>query len=250
MKRAQIRFYAELNDFVPPERRFQASEYGFHVSPAVRDAIESLGVPHTEVDLILANGESVGFSHAIQDGDYISVYPVFESLDITPLEKLRPRPLRQPRFALDVHLGRLAAYLRLLGFDALYRNDSSDEELARLASQGERTLLTRDRGLLKRSEIVRGYWVRETSPRLQLEEVLQRFDLASAAAPFTRCLACNGQLASAAKPAVAARVPPAVLARHEEFLECPGCGRVFWKGTHWERMSGFIRGLVTQPVRS
>jgi uncharacterized protein with PIN domain len=140
----------------------------------------------------------------------------------------------------DVHLGRLAAYLRMLGFDALYRNDSSDEDLARTASDEERILLTRDRGLLKRSAVTRGYYVREIRPRPQLADVLERFDLARLAAPFTRCLACNAPLERAPKEAVADRLPPGVRERHDEFLECPACRRVYWKGTHYQRMRGLI----------
>ncbi len=242
MKQAELRFYAELNDFLPPDRRFASIPYGFFVSPAVRDVIESLGVPHTEVDLILANGQSVDFSYLVQDGDHISVYPVFESLDIRPVLRLRPAPLRRPRFVLDVHLGRLAAYLRLFGFDTLYSNQASDQELARISSEQDRILLTRDRGLLKRGEVTRGSYIRETSPRRQLEEVLRRFDLGGDAAPFTRCLACNGVLVPVAKAEVAGRVPPGVLARHEEFLECPDCRRVYWKGSHYTRLKEFLWG--------
>jgi uncharacterized protein with PIN domain len=240
VKQAFLRFYSELNDFLPPERRFVSSSYAFFVSPAVRDVIESLGVPHTEVDLILANGESVDFSYLVQDGDRLSVYPVFESLDIGPVLRVRPQPLRRPRFVLDVHLGRLAAYLRLFGFDTVYRNSATDAELARLSSAEDRILLTRDRGLLKRSEVTRGSYVHETSPRRQLEEVLRRFDLAAAAAPFTRCLACNGLLAPAAKGDLAGRAPPGVLARHEEYFECPDCRRVYWKGSHYARMKELL----------
>jgi uncharacterized protein with PIN domain len=244
MKQASLRFYAELNDFRPPERRTKDILCSFYVSPAVRDLIESLGVPHTEVDLILANGESVGFDYAVCGGDRISVYPVFESLDIGPLARVRPQPLRDPRFVADVHLGRLAAYLRMLGFDTLYRNDAPDEELARTASEQERILLTRDRGLLMRGAVTRGYCVRETRPRPQLAEVLARFDLGRLAAPFTRCLACNAPLEPAAKETVADRLPAGVCQRHEEFLECPACRRVYWKGTHYERMSRLVERVL------
>jgi hypothetical protein len=244
MKQASLRFYAELNDFLPPERRAADIPCPFHVSPAVRDLIESLGVPHTEVDLILANGESVDFDYAVQDGDRISVYPVFESLDIAPVARVRPEPLRHPRFVADVHLGRLAAYLRMLGFDTLYRNDASDEDLARTASEDERILLTRDRGLLKRGAVTRGYYVREIRPRPQLAEVLARFELARLAAPFTRCLACNAPLVSAAKEAVADRLPPGVREHHDEFLECPACRHVYWKGTHYQRMRALVERMV------
>lgn len=244
MKQASLRFYAELNDFLPPARRMTDVPCSFHVSPAVRDLVESLGVPHTEVDLILANGESVGFDYAVRDGDRISVYPVFESLDIGPLARVRPQPLRHPRFIADVHLGRLAAYLRMLGFDTLYRNDAPDEELARAASEQERILLTRDRGLLMRGAVTRGYCVRQTLPRSQLAEVLERFELARLAAPFTRCLACNARLERAAKEFVADRVPAGICQRHEEFLECPTCRRVYWKGTHYERMSRLVERML------
>ncbi len=240
MKQASLRFYAELNDFLPPDRRTTDIPCTFLVSPGVRDLIESLGVPHTEVDLILANGESVGFDYTVQDGDRISVYPVFESLDIAPLVRLRPEPLRDPRFVADVHLGRLAAYLRMLGFDTLYRNDAVDEELAQTASEQERILLTRDRGLLKRGAVTRGYYVRQIQPRRQLAEVFERFELARLASPFTRCLACNASLESVTKEAVSDRLPPQVRERHNEFLQCPACRRVYWKGTHYQRMKQLI----------
>jgi uncharacterized protein with PIN domain len=243
VKRVWLRFYAELNDFLPPERRMRAFEYAFYVAPSIRDVIESAGVPHTEVDLILVNGRSVDFSYVVEDGDRISVYPVFESIDIGPLVRVRPKPLRQARFVLDVHLGRLAAYLRMAGFDALYQNDYSDEQLAAISSNEQRILLTRDVGLLKRAVIMRGYWVRETSPRLQLAEVLRRFDLFGQVTPFVRCLACNAPLEPVAKEDVAARVPATVRAKHNSFQRCPSCGRIYWPGTHYQRMQRMLAGL-------
>jgi uncharacterized protein with PIN domain len=153
--------------------------------------IESLGVPHGEVDLILVNGESVDFSALLPDGARVSVYPVFEAIDIGPIARVRPEPLRETRFVLDVHLGRLAAYLRLLGFDASWRNDYGDAILVQLSGAERRILLTRDRELLKRSSVTHGYWIRETQPSKQLVEVVRRFDLFRSAAPFRRCLRCN-----------------------------------------------------------
>jgi uncharacterized protein with PIN domain len=243
MNLAYFRFYAELNDFLPPSRRFVAFPQPFEVSGSVKDLIESLGVPHTEVDLILANGESVDFSYLVQDGDRISVYPVFESLDITPLLRVRPRPLRQTRFVLDIHLGRLAGYLRMLGFDTLYRNDYRDEELARLSQEEERILLTRDRHLLKRRAVEHGYCLRETRPRRQLLEVLDRFDLSGSQAAFTRCLRCNGLLEPVAKEQVADRLPPDTREHYQEFHQCASCGQVYWKGSHYQRMVQFIQSL-------
>ena len=159
--------------------------------------VESLGVPHTEVDLILVNDRSVEWAYQPQEGDRVAVYPVFESLDITPLIRLRPEPLREVRFVLDGHLGRLAAYLRMLGFDTWYRNHVDDAVLAQVSKEERRILLTRDQGLLKRSAVTHGYWVRATAPREQLREVIARFDLQRQAKPFTRCLSCNGRLQAA-----------------------------------------------------
>ncbi len=243
MPQAKFRFYAELNDFLAPERRMTDVPYPFTVSPAVRDIIEALGVPHTEVDLILVNGKSVDFTYLVQDGDRISVYPVFESLDIAPVTRVRARPLREPRFILDVHLGRLAAYLRMLGFDALYRNNYTDAELARVASEEERILLTRDLGLLKRGAVTRGHAVRATHPREQLTDVVRRFDLAGTAVPFTRCLACNGKLEPAKKETITDQLPGRVRARHTDFRRCTACGRIFWKGTHFERMRKLVEAV-------
>jgi uncharacterized protein with PIN domain len=246
MSHAFFRFYAELNDFLPPVRQRISFLHGFAGTPAVKDLIEALGVPHSEVDLILVNGESVDFFYRVHDGDRISVYPVFESMDITPLSRVRPRPLRETRFVLDTHLGRLAAYLRLLGFDTLYRNDFPDRELAQISSRERRILLTRDRGLLKRSAVTHGYCLRETEPRRQVVEVLRRFDLFGSIRPFQRCLCCNSGLRSVPKAAVHDRLPAATREQYDEFYLCPACDRVYWKGSHYDRMSGFVEQVVRE----
>lgn len=244
MHTASFRFYAELNDFLPASRRHREFNLRFHGNPAVKDAVESLGVPHTEVDLILINGVEATFATRLEEGDRVSVYPVFESLDIGPIARLRPRPLRRPRFILDVHLGRLATYLRLLGFDAEYGNSSSDAELAQRAVAEGRTLLTRDRGLLKRAAITRGYSVRSTDPREQILEVLARFDLARQMRPFARCLACNGILDHVAKADVEAALPPRVAELNQHFKRCARCGRVYWQGTHYQHLKRFVEAIA------
>jgi hypothetical protein len=243
-----FRFYAELNDFLPPAKRQKTFPYVFELSASVKDVIEALGVPHTEVDLILANGQSVDFAYPIQDGDHISVYPVFETIDISPLVRVRPHPLREPRFVLDVHLGRLATYLRLLGFDTLYRNDYPDAELAQISSSQKRVLLTRDRGLLKRSIVTHGYCLRTTQPRQQLIEVLRRFDLLAGIKPFQRCLRCNGLLHPVAKADILDLLQPKTRRYYDEFHRCAGCGHIYWQGTHYERMRLFIEKLVAEAA--
>ena len=248
MRAAIFRFYAELNDFLAPHRRFIAFPCACNGRSTIKDLIESLGVPHTEVDLILANGESVDFSYRVQEGDRVSVYPVFEALDVSSLVRVRPEPLRQTRFVLDTHLGRLAAYLRMLGFDTAYRNRCTDEELARAASGEHRILLTRDIGLLKRSAVTHGHWIRETRPRLQLAEVVERFDLSGSIASFTRCLRCNTLLQAVAKDSIAARLEERTRSLYAEFFTCPTCGRIYWKGSHYEHMQKTIAGQLTHAV--
>jgi uncharacterized protein with PIN domain len=247
---AHFRFYAELNDFLPPDKKQRTFSHSFELNASVKDMIEALGVPHTEVDLILVNGQSVDFSYLVQDGDQISVYPVFESLDITPLMRVRPQPLRETCFVLDVHLGRLTTYLRMLGFDALYRNDYADEELAHVSSSQGRVLLTRDRGLLKRSIVTHGYCLRATNPRQQVLEVLRRYDLFKSIKPFQRCLHCNGLLQPVDKAAISHRLLPKTRQYYDEFRRCQGCDRIYWKGSHYQRMQQFIDSVLQSSQNS
>jgi uncharacterized protein with PIN domain len=248
VKQARFRFYAELNDFLPPERRATAFAYAFAGKPSLKHLIEALGAPHTEVDLVLVNGRSAAFADFVEDGDWVSVYPVFESFDIAPVSRVRPRPLRQTRFVADAHLGGLAAYLRMLGFDTLYRNDFRDEELSGIASSEHRILLTRDRDLLKRSAVTHGYFVRENGSRDQLTGVLRRFDLAGCMAPFTRCMRCNGSLDEVSKEEAGGQVPPLSREHYDEFRRCRDCRKVYWNGSHHRRMQRFV-SLVEQEVR-
>ena len=200
-------------------------------------------MPHTEVDLILVNGESKDFSYIINGGDDISVYPVFESIDISNLQKLRPEPLREPKFILDVHLGTLARYLRMLGFDTNYRNDFSDQEIVKISLEEKRAILTRDVGILKRSEVTRGYWVRNTNPVKQVEEVVNRFDLKNLIKEFTRCVECNSVLEKIEKEKIIDRLPPKVKAAHNDFLYCKSCDKIYWRGSHYDSMKELIEKL-------
>jgi uncharacterized protein with PIN domain len=244
MSRVQLRFYEELNDFLAPALRKVAISHVFDRRASVKDMIESFGVPHTEVDIILVNGQSVDFSHIVQDGDYISVYPVFESLDISPLLRLRPAPLRSPAFVLDSNLGRLARYLRLLGFDCLYQNDYDDEAVANIAHSEQRTVLTRDRALLQRKIITRGYFVREVRPRPQVKEVLARFDLYRLVTPFKRCIRCNGKLQSVDKQAIEDRLEPKTRLYIDSFRICMACEQIYWQGSHHARSLLLIEELT------
>ena len=244
MAQAYFRFYEQLNDFLGPSRRKVAFVHSFKDRASIKDMIEALGIPHTEIDLILVNGESVDFSYLVLDGDRISVYPVFESIDIKPLTQVRPQPLPQTRFVLDTHLGKLASYLRLLGLDVLYRNDYRDEQLAHLSASEGRILLSKDRGLLKRSAVTHGYYVREINSGKQLMEVLRRFDLWAVIAPFERCVRCNGLLELVSFESISDRLPAKTRQYYDEFCICQVCEQIYWKGSHYERLQQFIEGVV------
>ncbi len=243
---ATLRFYEELNDFLPPRRRKRDIALTFDAPAPARHLIETLGVPHTEVELLLRNGESVDLEAPVKDGDRLAVYPLFESLDVSPLLRIRRRPLRRPRFLADAHLGRLAGYLRMLGFDTVIAGTADDRELARQAAREGRILLTRDRALLMRREVTHGCYVRPRPPRAQLAELVRRLDLCGAIRPFSRCIRCNGELEPVTKEAVRGRLPPGVAARCREFRRCPACGRVYWKGSHHRRMGEMIRHLCPE----
>jgi uncharacterized protein len=250
MAEARIRFYAELNDFLPAELRQREISHRFLDGAAVKDRIESFGVPHTEIDLILVNGEPVDFTYRIQDGDRVSVYPVFEAFDIAGLTRLRPEPLREPRFVLDTHLGKLAAYLRMVGFDTLYGNRTTDEHLAAISRDHRRILLTRDVGLLKRSAVTHGCFVRETDSRRQLAGIVRRFDLARLMRPFSRCMRCNGVLQTRALEDVRGLIPPGAAQLHDQFRQCPDCGRVYWQGGHYRRMRQWVETFAASTTDS
>ena len=207
----------------------------------MKDTIEAIGVPHTEVDLILINGHSVDFGHPLHDGDRISVYPVFEILNIGPITHLRARPLRVTRFIADVQLGKLSRLLRMLGFDTLYRNDYTDTAIVRIAAEDKRIILTRDIGILKRKEVSRGYWVRSTNAEEQIKEILRHFQLENQLAPFTRCLQCNSAVVPARKETIWERLPPRVRDAFNDFHRCPGCDKIYWKGSHYDRMMTKIK---------
>ena len=241
---AEFRFYEELNDFLAPELRKTAFQVPIDRGRSVKDAIESVGVPHTEVDLVLVDGASVAFGHVLHGGERVAVYPVFERLDIAPAVHLRPSPLRETRFVLDTHLGKLARHLRLAGFDSLWENDYGDEEIVALSVAQTRVILTRDKGILKRSAVQRGYFVRETESERQLCEVVRAFQLERSLRPFSRCRVCNAALREVPKECVHGRVPQAVWTQLDAFTECPECGRIFWRGTHYERLSRVLQSAA------
>jgi uncharacterized protein len=239
----ELRAYAELNDFLARQDRGRTVRRPFRPHQTVKDVIEAAGIPHTEVDLIVVDGEPVGFGHRPAGGDRIAVYPVFETLDIGPVNRLRPAPLREPRFVVDVHLGRLARLLRLVGFDAVWANDLDDDTLAAIGRTEHRIVLTRDRGLLKRRSVTHGLFVRSDAPLDQAVDVLRRLDLGARLAPFTRCMSCGGELVPVAKADVWDRLPPLTRAHHDEFERCAACDRIYWRGSHHPPLAELVDRL-------
>jgi uncharacterized protein len=240
-----LRFYEELNDFLPAGRCKRPFEYPVKPTQSIKHLIENLGVPHTEVEIILANGRSVGFDYLPADGDCISVYPMFERLDVTPLLRLRPEPLRDPRFLADAHLGKLARHLRLLGFDTLFYNDVGDSRLVEISLAERRLLLTRDRALLMRRELTHGCFVHAVMPDEQLAELFQRLDLFRRQRPFTRCMECNSRLLVIGKQRVIPLVPKRVAELYTEFWRCSDCAKIYWKGSHYRQLTAFVQRIAS-----
>ena len=241
--KAYFRFYEELNDFLPIGKRKVKFEHHFIDRASVKDMIESLGVPHAEIDLILVNGKSVSFSYKVNYDDEISVYPVFESFDISDVQHLRAKPLREPKFIVDVHLGSLAKYLRMLGFDTYYKKNLSSSEIIFVSLSEQRTILTHDKNILKQNAITHRYWIRGQNLMKQIKEVVERFHLQKEINEFTRCLNCNSELENVLKGEIIVSIPPKVKENFNDFKKCPVCNKIFWKGSHFYRMKQSIEEI-------
>jgi len=249
MVTATFRFYGELNDFLARERRGRAFATPCARAATTKHMVEALGVPHTEVELVLVNGEPAGLDDILEDGDRVAVYPRFTLLPVADVARLDQRPPGRVRFVADAHLGGLARLLRMAGFDSIYRNTLHDAEIEAIALDERRAVLTRDRELLKRRGIEYGCYVRALKAEAQLREVVDRFGLAERMRPFTLCLSCNAPLRPVAKADVLDRLPPRVAAVQDEFSTCDRCHGVFWKGSHWQRMAAVLDSVLA-PVES
>lgn len=240
-----IKFFGNLNFFLVSEKRETQFEHSLKKTASIKDIIESLGVPHPEIQLMLVNQEEVDFSYLVNDGDIIAVYPLNYNHNYEQKIKLRPPLPSFPSFILDVHLGKLTSLLRILGFNCLYRNDYEDEELAAISSTENRILLTRDLGLLKRSIVTYGYYVRSTKPEEQLREILQRYNLFERIQPFKRCLKCNGLLISVPKELIINQIPPQTRQYINQYYRCQHCQKIYWKGSHYQQIESFITRVLT-----
>jgi len=241
-----IRFYQSLNDFLAPGLGDTEIIHNLERKASIKDMIESFNVPHPEVERIVVNGIAVDFNYTVRDGDHIEVFPAGENFNGIPALQLRVELSQPPLFIVDSNLGRLARYLRLLGFDCLYRNDYDDGAVAKIASEQQRVVLTRDRSLLKRRIIVHGYFVRADRPKIQTREVLKRFALYSLIRPLTRCTQCNGILIETGKKPIEHRLEPLTRQYYDKFLICPGCDRIYWQGSHSMRIKQLLDEFVDE----
>ena len=236
-------FFDELNDFLSEQQQYIVFPYQFTGIPAVKDVIEAVGVPHTEIDVILVNGKSVDFSHRVYGGEQVCVYPKFKPFSNLPLVHLRPKLLPEIKFIVDANLGKLAIKLRLLGFNTLYRNNFADREIVELSLREQRIILTRDKGVLKYRAAKHGYWVRNDAPKRQLKEVVRRLQLQSYFSPFTRCSICNTLLQHIDKALIKERIATDTLQFVDGFMLCPGCKKIYWQGSHSQRFRKYIEQL-------
>ena len=246
MTSATFQIYDELNDFLPMGRKGQIINNTFTGNPTVKHLIEAMGVPHTEIDVILVNGYKVGFECVIEENDAVQVFPLNPSIGLS--EGLAGWDIggEKPRFVLDNHLGKLAAYLRMLGMDTLYRSDYQDDDLANISDEENRILLTRDRRLLMRKIIHYGYCVRNLDPKLQLIEVMRRYNLYGTEDPFQRCLNCNSPLGQVPKMSILGRLQKLTKRYYNDFKICPKCDQIYWKGSHYERMERFLAEIIKE----
>lgn len=253
MAQIRIHFFHELNDFIGSSWCNEEIIHDLERKASIKDVIESFNVPHTEVDVILVNGVSVDFSYIVQADDNINVYPADENLDVKPLRTLRPQLLPPLKFIADANLGRLARYFRLLGFDCLYRNDYTDETVAEIACAQQRVVLTRDRMLLQRRIITYGYFVRADIPKIQIKEVLRKFNLYRLIEPMTRCTRCNGRLVETDKQKIEHRLEPLTKKHYDKFLICSMCDQIYWQGSHCMRVKLLVDEFVkleASPINS
>ena len=242
--KATFDYFGGLADLVVNRYKSCPVVYQFRESPGIKDAIEAMGIPHTEVDVILVNDRSVEFGYQLQHLDRVQVYPVNVDFSVISPTHLTPKTPANPKFILDVHLGKLARRMRLIGFDCLYKNDLEDSEIIQVSCDSGRIILTRDRGILKQKRVAQGYLVRSSRVEYQLKEVLSRYQLIAWVAPLTRCMACNGELRSVDKALILDRLEERTKRHYDLFHMCPDCERIYWEGSHFKNIHGWINDAL------
>ena len=236
MASATFFVHTGLEAFLPRARRGTSFTSELARAATLKNAIEAIGIPHTEVAAVRVNGVLATLARIVRSDDAIEVFGWTDTGAIQPIPHFY--------FVADAHLGALARYLRMLGFDTLHSDTIADSDIRLLAAEQHRVVLTRDRELLKCTDVLAGCYVRALKPEQQLREVASRFDLARHARAFTRCLRCNTLLAPVDKHSVVALLPESVARAHETFYRCGGCARVYWPGSHHARMQEALQRML------
>jgi hypothetical protein len=274
MVKVTICFRDELASLLHRGRNKESHEIAFDGKRSVKDLIESTGIPHTEIGLILVNEKraapaaqegpgsfksysrdekdcffctlfrgiskkAVDFSYILQDGDRIEVRPALLRKYSAPGSGAGDEEIL---LLCDEHLWKLCRRLRLLGFDAAFNKEWDDARLAEISGKEGRVLLTRDRRLLMRKNVAAGLLIRSTDVEEQVNEVLENLDLKSKCRPFSRCLLCSGRLREAAAgdndfEGIKRQIPLDVLSWCREYNICLNCGQVYWKGSHYKKLA-------------
>jgi uncharacterized protein len=237
----RLSFRGDLNFFLGSKFRSETVERKLSERTSIKDVIESCGIPHSEVDAMLVDGQSVGFDYTLASDAGVDVLPVVHR-DMLETEK-HLQSTGIVRFVADGHLGKLTRNLRLLGFDVAYDPRADDRELLDIMARENRALLTRDRRLLMHSIVRHGYYPRSQNADEQTVEVLRRFDVVKMIAPFTRCLRCNARLQDAAKADVIEQLEPLTKKYYNEFRRCPACKQIYWSGSHFAKMQKCIEDI-------
>lgn len=245
MDRINIKFYGSLNKLLKKEKRDKKNSLKLKLKQSVKDLIEAQGIPHTEVGVIVIDGKREKFSFILKNGQEIEVYPAFNDVEEPKFQNLGNYP---KKFILDVHLGRLAKYLRIFGIDTLYQNYYSDQEIVEIALKEGRMILTRDRGILKRRVVKYGYLIKSDDSKEQLREVFLNFDLLPDIKPFLRCISCNGILEKVDKEEIIEDLEPLTRKYYNEFFRCTGCKKVYWNGGQRKRMGEFIDNFLNEML--
>jgi uncharacterized protein len=232
--RVRLKFHDDLTFFLKSKTSNEVIERNLDEKTSVKDVIESCGVPHPEVDLILVNSKPVDFSHPIIKDADIDLYPVQSQYLLFKEKRLQVRSIK--RFVADGHLGTLARNLRLFGLDVAYVRQAQDRQLLNVMEREDRALLTRDRRLLMHAIVRHGYCPRSQNAEDQTIEVIRRFHLFDSITPFTRCLRCNGPLQKVVKADIIQRLEPLTKIYYEEFRRCTGCGQIYWAGSHFSKL--------------
>jgi uncharacterized protein with PIN domain len=238
-------FHGYLNEMLRKKHEYGSSLlHDFDRKASIKDVIESLGIPHPVIGKLTVNGQETGFDYILQHRDIVEATPLTAPVNPLISSTLRPEALDRVAFVVDVNAGKLALFLRMLGFDTVYGSDLRDRKLADIAASEKRILLTRDTSLLKRKIVMHGYLLREQNPERQLIEVIRLYDLRSMIKPLSRCIPCNGRLVPVDKEAVLDRLEPLTRKYYESFHACEQCGRLYWAGSHQEKIMHFVRKIL------